>query len=88
MKQYAGLNVYNYAVSGAVCSNTYVSRYLAAIHEDFPDVEGYEIPAFLADKAYKEPGTGQPFLDIPAGQTVYSMWIGEICASYGHYPDY
>ncbi|EKG10232.1 Lipase GDSL [Macrophomina phaseolina MS6] len=71
---YTGANLYDYAVSGAVCSNKQVNRYLASINGPFPDVEGYEIPAFLADKAYAANGTS--VLNIPDTETVYSMWIG------------
>ncbi|KAF2152059.1 carbohydrate esterase family 16 protein [Myriangium duriaei CBS 260.36] len=74
--QYAGIKPHNYAVSGAVCSNNITPRFLASIHGDFPDVEGYEIPAFLADKAYTDPSTGKPFLTVPPQNTVYSMFIG------------
>ncbi|KAF2091996.1 carbohydrate esterase family 16 protein [Saccharata proteae CBS 121410] len=71
---YAGVNLYDYAVSGATCSNKLVSRYYDAINAPFPDVDGYELPAFLDDKAYTVNGTA--FLDIPPEQTVYSLWIG------------
>ncbi|KAK7700745.1 hypothetical protein SLS57_011997 [Botryosphaeria dothidea] len=71
---YTGVNLYDYAVSGAVCSNKQVDRYLQQINGSFPDVEGYEIPAFLADKAYSANGTS--VLTIPDAETVYSMWIG------------
>lgn len=72
---YAGAISYNYAVSGAVCSNKQVTRYYDKINGSYPDVEGYEIPAFIADKNFKGPN-GAPILDIPAEETVYSMWIG------------
>ena len=39
-------------------------------------MQGYEIPAFEADKAYVQPGSNEPFLDIPNDETVYAMWIG------------
>ncbi|KAF2145232.1 carbohydrate esterase family 16 protein [Aplosporella prunicola CBS 121167] len=67
---YTGANVYNYAVSGATCSNAIISRIWDGINAPFPDVAGYEVPAFLADKAL--PG----FLELPADETVFSLWIG------------
>ncbi|KAK7509276.1 GDSL lipase/acylhydrolase family protein [Phyllosticta citricarpa] len=73
---YTGANSYNYAVGGAVCSNKQVTRFYDKIKGPYPDVEGYEIPAFIADKNFKDPGTGAPVLDIPPEETVYSMWIG------------
>jgi hypothetical protein len=37
----------------------------------------YEVPAYLADSKYIVPNThGQKFLNIPSGETVYSIWIG------------
>jgi hypothetical protein len=73
--QYTGVNLYNYAVSGAVCSNDITPRFFSAINAPFPDVAGYEVPAFIADSKYVEPN-GTKFLDIPADETVYSIWIG------------
>ncbi|OMP88819.1 GDSL esterase/lipase [Diplodia seriata] len=72
---YTGANLYDYAVSGAVCSNKQVNRYLDSINGPFPDVEGYEIPTFLADKAYYA-SNGTSVFTIPDTETVYSMWIG------------
>ena len=39
-------------------------------------MQGYEIPAFLADQAYKEPDSGVAFLDVPSDETAYALWIG------------
>lgn len=39
-------------------------------------MQGYEIPAFVADSHHKDPHSGQPALNIPQQETVYSMWIG------------
>lgn len=36
----------------------------------------YEIPAFLADAAFVDETTGEPVLNIPADETVYSIFIG------------
>jgi hypothetical protein len=63
-------------VSGAVCSNNITPRFYSRINALFPSVLEYEIPAFLADKAYTDPKTTKPFLDIPSNQTVYALWIG------------
>lgn len=68
----SGANVYNYAVSGAVCDNNVTPRAFEA--GLFPSVAQYEVPAFLADKAYSV--NGKPFLNIPQDQTVYAIWIG------------
>ncbi|KAF2235564.1 carbohydrate esterase family 16 protein [Viridothelium virens] len=73
--QYTGVNLYNYAVSGAVCSNDITPRFFSAINAPFPSVREYEIPAFIADSQYVEPN-GTKFLDIPTDETVYAMWIG------------
>ena len=73
---YTSANLYNYAVGGAVCSNKLTPRTWNTISAPFPDIAGYELPAFLADAAYRIPGTHQPFLNIPSNETVYSMWIG------------
>jgi hypothetical protein len=73
--QYSGANVYNYAVSGAVCSNNITPRTFAAIDAPFPAVEQYEIPAYIADSGYVD-DNGTKFLDIPQDETVYSIFIG------------
>jgi hypothetical protein len=55
-----------------------IFRYLASINGPFPDVLGYEVPAFIADTKYKDPSTGKNTLytDRTSDNTVYSMWIG------------
>jgi hypothetical protein len=70
-----GVNLYDYAVSGAVCSNKITPHYFASLGRNFPSVEEYEVPAFLADSHYITP-SGDRFLDIPPDDTVYAMWIG------------
>ena len=67
--------MYNYAVSGAVCSNDITPRYFSAIDAPFPAVAQYEIPAYIADSQYVTPD-GEKFLKAPADATVYAMWIG------------
>ncbi|EME79691.1 carbohydrate esterase family 16 protein [Pseudocercospora fijiensis CIRAD86] len=76
VKQYSGVNLYNYAVSGAVCSNNITPRTFSYINAPFPAVEQYEIPAYIADSQYIIPSSGQRFLITPSDETVYSMWIG------------
>lgn len=75
---YSGAKLYDYAVSGAVCSNKMIYRYLASINGPFPDVLGYEVPAFVADVHYinASTGTNTLYTEREADNTVYSMWIG------------
>lgn len=74
---YTGAKLYDYAVSGAVCDNKLIYRYLASIFGPFPDVV-YEVDAFIADTEYVNASTGTNTLytDRTADNTVYSMWIG------------
>jgi phospholipase/lecithinase/hemolysin len=62
---------YNYAVSGAMCSNKIINRYFAPIDAAFPSVMEYQIPAFKADLAFKE-----LYPSRESNNTVYAMWIG------------
>ena len=66
-----GAEYYDYAVSGATCSNEIISRYLAAINGPFPSVKDYEIPAFEADIRFRS-----LYPDRRADNTVYALWIG------------
>lgn len=71
--------LYDYAVSGAVCSNSLTPRYFSAISAPFPDLAGYEVPAFLADKAYGlNSATNTSLFTTPltADNTVYAIWDG------------
>ncbi|KAF2455184.1 GDSL lipase/acylhydrolase family protein [Lineolata rhizophorae] len=72
---YSGARLYNYAVSGAVCSNDITPRWYSAIDAPFPAVAEYEVPAFLADSAYVE-SDGARFMSLEPDATVYAMWIG------------
>jgi hypothetical protein len=69
---------YQYAVSGAVCSNEITPRItsVGSINAPFPDVVGYEIPAFMSHKSFVCLENNTAFMNIPANKTVYSMWIG------------
>jgi GDSL-like Lipase/Acylhydrolase len=70
--------LHNYAVSGAVCSNSLTPRtFLPQINFLFPSVLEYEVPAFLADKAFLGPSTNITGpLGIDDDKTVYAIWIG------------
>ncbi|PVI06255.1 carbohydrate esterase family 16 protein [Periconia macrospinosa] len=72
---YSNLNLYNYAVSGAVCSNKISPRYFSAINAPFPDILGYELPAFIADSNYTSPN-GTAFFTGKPSDTIYTIWIG------------
>lgn len=68
--QKAGVKSFNYAVSGATCSNAIVERDFPLIGQPFPSVLEYEVPAFKADTEY-------PLYDnVTADNTVYALWIG------------
>ncbi|KAI1343248.1 carbohydrate esterase family 16 protein [Xylariaceae sp. FL0016] len=73
--QILGAKTYNYAVSGAVCSNELISRYLESIDAPFPSVIDYEIPAFQADLKASV-GNTTLFEGRDAANTVYALWIG------------
>ncbi|EER36829.1 GDSL lipase/acylhydrolase [Histoplasma capsulatum H143] len=76
VSDYTGAELYNYAVSGATCSNCITPRYFGLINGNFPSVDQYEIPTFLADANYRDPQTGQPVLTLTRSNTVYAIWIG------------
>ncbi|KAK5167204.1 uncharacterized protein LTR77_007935 [Saxophila tyrrhenica] len=75
VSRYAGVNKYNYAVSGAVCSNDITPRYFSAIDAPFPALAQYEIPAYIADSKYVEKN-GTKFMIDPPDETVYAFWDG------------
>lgn len=74
------MTLYNYAVSGAVCSNNITPRFFSAIDAPFPAVLEYEVPAFVADlPATKVNSTPVVPLYSPkpnAQDAVYALWIG------------
>ncbi|KAI1655131.1 carbohydrate esterase family 16 protein [Daldinia decipiens] len=75
--QQLGATTYNYAVSGAACSNEIIYRHLESINGPFPSVIDYEIPAFLADAEYASgAGNGTFFSNRRPDNTVYALWIG------------
>lgn len=55
-----------------------IYRYLASINGPFPDVLGYEVPAYQADAAFIDKKTHKNtlFKNRQSDNTVYSMWIG------------
>ncbi|KAB8237665.1 uncharacterized protein BDW43DRAFT_297351 [Aspergillus alliaceus] len=73
--QYIGARFHNYAVSGAVCSNSLTPRIAQATGELFPDVSSYQVPAFFADRQYTYPN-GTKFMGVPPESTVYAIMIG------------
>jgi hypothetical protein len=77
VSNYTGAKLYDYAVSGAVCDNSIIYRYLASINGPFPDVV-YEVNAFIADSKYinATTHTNTLYTDRKRDNTVYSMWIG------------
>lgn len=72
------ITLYDYAVSGAVCSNEITPRTLSIINADFPSVLEYEVPAFMADKSSLRIGTTEPYFTpaLTASNAVYAIWIG------------
>lgn len=71
VQQYTGVAYFDYAVSGATCSNEIVSRYFDAIDKPFPSVVDDELPSFMADL-----GAQTLYKDRTAENTVYALWIG------------
>ncbi|KAI0906997.1 carbohydrate esterase family 16 protein [Ustulina deusta] len=75
--QKLGAATYNYAVSGAVCSNEIVFRYFDQINGPFPSVIDYEVPAFKADVEYATTTPNTTFLQGRTPEnSVYTLWIG------------
>lgn len=72
------VTLYNYAVSGAVCSNNLSPRIWGTINAPFPDLDLYEVPAFLADKKFVNSTTGKPYFQpaLTADNAVYAIWDG------------
>ncbi|KAI1119855.1 carbohydrate esterase family 16 protein [Nemania abortiva] len=75
--QKLGATLVDYAVSGAVCSNEIVYRYLDSINGPYPSVIDYEVPAFKADVEYASTHPKSTLLQHrTAGNSVYALWIG------------
>lgn len=74
----SGAKLFNYAVSGAACSDNIVSRWSAAANRLAPDVVS-EIDAFVADIRWKNASTGANTLfknRRRSDNTAYAMWVG------------
>ncbi|EJT98012.1 hypothetical protein DACRYDRAFT_127575 [Dacryopinax primogenitus] len=77
-EMYGSLQLYNYAVSGAACSNLLTPRPGAGPpsypDSNYPSVLEYEMPAFAMDWV---PGLQvMPAQPLNPDTTVYSLWIG------------
>lgn len=57
-----------------MCSNNITPRKWTPT-QLFPDIEGYELPAFIADSKYFEPNGTKFFTGTPSS-TAYAIWIG------------
>ncbi|ORY67520.1 acetyl esterase [Pseudomassariella vexata] len=69
--QKLGAKYYDYAVSGAYCSNEIFSRYLAGINRTYPSVLEDEIPSFV-----QEAGNKTFYPNREADNSIYAIWIG------------
>lgn len=78
VQQYTGAAYFDYAVSGATCSNEIVARYFSAINKPFPSVVDDELPSFVADV-----GVNTLYENRTAENTVYALWIGTNDLGYG-----
>ncbi|KAL1592316.1 hypothetical protein SLS60_011393 [Paraconiothyrium brasiliense] len=72
---YTNSTLYNYAVSGAVCSNSITPRWWSTVNAPFPDIINYELPAYISDSNYVSPN-GTAFFTGTPDTTVYAIWIG------------
>ncbi|PYH95902.1 GDSL Lipase/Acylhydrolase family protein [Aspergillus ellipticus CBS 707.79] len=69
IQQYTGVNLYDYAVAGAVCDSVVSNSVRNGVEQD-------QLPAFLADNVYVSNTTGQPALINKPDETIYAIWIG------------
>ncbi|GAW19645.1 hypothetical protein ANO14919_091340 [Xylariales sp. No.14919] len=77
--QKLGAETYNYAISGAFCSNEIVRQFLdvGGTLFPFPAVIEDEVPAFKADVEYASTHANTTFFhDRTAENSVYALWIG------------
>jgi len=74
VSNYTGVNFYNYAVNGAVCSNNITPRWYEPIHANFPSLLEYEIAAYINDSQYTT--ADGPFLNTFQNETAYAVWFG------------
>lgn len=61
IQQYTGVQLYDYAVSGAMCDNTISPTARNGVKQN-------QVPFFLADNAFS--------IDNPPNETLYVIWIG------------
>ncbi|RDW81495.1 SGNH/GDSL hydrolase family protein [Aspergillus mulundensis] len=76
IQQYTGINLYDYAVSGAVCDAVIANTERNGIKQD-------QLPAFLADNSWRDTRTNEPALLNDPDKTVYAIWIGTNDLGYG-----
>ncbi|KAI9146927.1 Acetylesterase [Paramyrothecium foliicola] len=69
VEQYAGVNSYDYAVSGAVSDRDYQIGTRNSVKQN-------QIPTFLSNKVYRNSTTNELILDVPNSETAYAIWIG------------
>ncbi|PWY92183.1 hypothetical protein BO70DRAFT_305454, partial [Aspergillus heteromorphus CBS 117.55] len=69
IQQYAHINLYDYAVAGAVCDSIISNDVRNGVKQD-------QLPSFLTDNSYTGNTTGQPALLNPSSETIYAIWIG------------
>ncbi|KAF2164626.1 carbohydrate esterase family 16 protein [Zasmidium cellare ATCC 36951] len=75
VQQYTNVNVHNYAVAGAVCSNKITPKSLGNPNVLIPSVAEYQVPTFLAELNYRLPN-GTKFTSIDLPNTLFALWIG------------
>lgn len=78
VEQSTGATYFDYAVSGATCSNDIISRYLAGLNRTFPAVLEDQLPSFVADVQFQT-----LYANRTADNTVYALWIGTNDLGYG-----
>lgn len=82
------LTLYNYAVDGGSCSSEITPFVYKPGVGLYPDLDGYEVPAFLADKAQDvNIATGGPYFNPPLDyeNTVYAIFDGTNDISIGSF---
>lgn len=72
------ISLYNYAVSGGVCSNDITPRHIVGTSAYFPAIIQDEIPGFVRDLNATNPATGGPTFSptLTKDDTVYVVWTG------------
>lgn len=70
VQQTTGVASFDYAISGAVCSNAITPRFSRALGKVFPAVIEDELPSFVADTAFPS-----LYENRTADNTVYALWI-------------